>query len=55
MRQYRSSGSDEGVMGNHDSYQEKFCPKLSCYLSDFDFIPEISQTLSEPRCRPFVI
>jgi hypothetical protein len=55
MRQYRSSGSVEGVMGNHDSYQEKICPKLSCHLSDLDFISEISQTLSEPCCRPFVI
>ena len=55
MRENRSSGSVEGVMGNHDSYQEKFCLKLSCYLSELDFIPEISQTLSEPRCRPFVI
>ena len=28
---------------------------LSCCLSDFDFVAEISQTLSEPGRRSFVI
>jgi len=33
MRQYRSSGSDEGVMGNHDSYSD-FPPRGRCSLAD---------------------
>ena len=33
MREIRSSGSVEGVMGNHDSYSD-FFPTLSLYIAN---------------------